>query len=114
MGGDIILPWPPKELSPNSTAKLRLKMRAKKAYRETCWALSLGKRSALPSEGDIRLRIVFNPPDHRHRDDDNMLASFKHGRDGVAQALQINDRRFPTSFEVGDVVPGGQVVVSLG
>ncbi len=26
----IVLPWPPKELSPNSTAKLRLKLRAKK------------------------------------------------------------------------------------
>ncbi|TZG25600.1 endodeoxyribonuclease RusA [Sphingomonas montanisoli] len=108
----LSLPWPPKELNPNSTAPLRAKMSAKKSYRELCWGLSLSRKGSVP-DGPLRLILTFCPPDRRARDDDNMLASFKHGRDGLALALGINDGRFRTSFTVGDVVPGGAVLVEV-
>ena len=45
-------------------------------------------------DGDVHVWIDFYPPDRRHRDDDNMISAFKAGRDGVADALGINDKRF--------------------
>jgi crossover junction endodeoxyribonuclease RusA len=63
----------------------------------------------------IALRIVFVPPSRRRYDDDNLLASFKAGRDGLADALGVDDRAFVTTLSVsGDVVSGGAVIVTVG
>ena len=51
--------------------------------------------------------------DQQRRDDDNMLASFKAGRDGVADALGVDDNKFVTSFEVCDPVEDGAVRVTI-
>ncbi len=42
-----------------------------------------------------------------------MLASFKAGRDGVADALGVDDNKFVTSFEVCDPVADGAVRVTI-
>jgi len=108
----VTLPWPPKELNPNAKCKLRAKMRAKKAYRQECWALTLEAGLRAPADR-ILLHLDFYPPDNRTRDDDNMIASFKHGRDGVALAMKIDDKRFRTVPMVRDVRKGGAIVVTL-
>jgi crossover junction endodeoxyribonuclease RusA len=112
----IELSWPPKELNPNSTAKLRLKMRAKKAHRdEAYWATKavLGPSYRAP-EGKIPLLVTFYPPDCRKRDDDNMQGAFKRARDGIAKAMGIDDHRFSPRYQVGEPVKGGRVVVCIG
>lgn len=109
----ISLPWPPKELSPNASCKLRDKMRAQKMYREMCWALTLQAKPAVPASRPLPLTITFHPPDHRGRDLDNMIASFKRGQDGFALAVGIDDLHFAPSYVRGDVVPGGKVTVAL-
>ncbi len=63
--------------------------------------------------GKMVFSIEFFPPDKRRRDDDNMLASFKAGRDGVADALGVDDNKFVTSFEVCDPVEDGAVRVTI-
>lgn len=63
--------------------------------------------------GKMVLSIEFCPPDKRRRDDDNMLASFKSGRDGVADALGVDDNKFVTSFEVCSPVQDGAVIVTI-
>lgn len=101
-GTRLVLPWPPAKLNPNA----RHKHPAQKAgiaakYREECWALTLeafgsgspGKR-LFPGEGRIAVRLDMFPPTGQRRDDDNVVAAFKSGRDGVAQALGIDDHRF--------------------
>jgi crossover junction endodeoxyribonuclease RusA len=59
-------------------------------------------------EGDIHVWMDFYPPDRRNRDDDNLIAAFKSGRDGVADALGVNDKRFRihpyVKSEVGGMV----------
>jgi crossover junction endodeoxyribonuclease RusA len=56
----------------------------------------------------------FYPPDHRRRDDDGLIASMKSARDGIADALKIDDRRFITRAEVKDEThPFGRVMVSI-
>jgi hypothetical protein len=59
------------------------------------------------------MTITFYPPDHRHRDDDNMVGSFKSYRDGIADALGVNDRRFRPRYVFADPEKPGRVEVSF-
>lgn len=109
----LILPWPPKVLSPNARAHWTRKSAAAKSYRMQCRILTLQQRLVAP-EGRVMLQLEFCPPDRRRRDDDNCLASFKSGRDGVADALGIDDSRFVTTISMGEPwIKGGAVVVRI-
>lgn len=106
----LTLPWPPKALSPNARTHWSVRSKAAKEYRQACfWStkqlLAAGGWQNMP-EGKLHLWVEFFPPDRRHRDDDNMIASFKAGRDGVAEALGIDDRRFTMHPSVNDFVAG--------
>ena len=108
----IELPWPPKELNPNARTHWARKSRAAKGYRSDCHLLTLASGVVAP-EGEVLLDITFCPPDRRRRDDDNCLAAFKSGRDGVADALGIDDNRFVTTLRMGEPVKGGMVLVRI-
>lgn len=110
-------PWPPKELNPNKRLHWAKKAQFIKAYRQECFILAMAKMGGLKpnlGEGKIHLFIDFYPPDRRRRDDDNTGASFKGGRDGLAQAMGIDDSRFISHPCLRDEVrKGGQVVVTV-
>ncbi|MEJ6656898.1 MAG: endodeoxyribonuclease RusA [Pseudomonas sp.] len=108
----VELPWPSKELSPNARVHWAKKSKAAKIYRITCLALTLESGLRAP-EGKVLLDVEFCPPDRRRRDDDNCLASFKSGRDGVADALRIDDSRFVTTIRMGEPKKGGAVLVRI-
>lgn len=92
---EVTLPWPPKQLSPNARVHWSVKSKAAKAYRAACHALTKEAKLIAPeTDGRLHLWLDFYPPDRRARDDDNMIASFKSGRDGIADALGIDDKRF--------------------
>ena len=111
----IELPWPPKELSPNARVHWTKKAKAAKAYRAECYMLAKAAGVKVPPGQRVALMIEFIPPDRRARDDDNCLASFKAGRDGIADALGVDDRRFVTSLWLADEpVYGGAVRVTIG
>jgi crossover junction endodeoxyribonuclease RusA len=92
---ELTLPWPPKQLSPNARLHWSVVAKVKKAYRMACFtqAINAGMRS-IPWDGDVHLWIDIYPPDRRARDDDNVVAAFKSGRDGLADALGVDDKRF--------------------
>ena len=113
---DLVLPWPVSDLSPN--ARICWQRRAKAANNSR----ALGKLIALEAgwngisipAGRIVLCIDFYPPTRRWPDDDNMLARFKPYRDGIADALGIDDQRFISRPLIKhEVRCGGQVVVRL-
>lgn len=110
---EVTLPWPPKELSPNARIHWSRRSKAAKAYRRACHVLTLeaGIRG-VDWDGDVHLWIDFFPPDRRHRDDDNMIAAFKSGRDGMADAMSINDKRFRIHPYVQTAI-GGMVKVRI-
>lgn len=113
---ELTIPWPPKDLSPNARVHWSVRRKAVKTYRDACfWAtkqlMALGGWQNLP-DGDLHLWIDFYPPDRRHRDDDNMLAAFKSGRDGIADALGINDKRFRSHPYAKEQI-GGMVKVRI-
>lgn len=121
---EVTLPWPDRALSPNSRGHWSKRAGAARRYRYTCrhytlqaiqaggWDVSL-LRQQIREGGQIHLFIDFYPPDRRARDDDNIIAAFKSGRDGLADALKIDDCHFRMHpfVERDQPVKGGQVRV---
>lgn len=106
-------PWPPTELNPNKRVHWAKKAKAARAYRDRCYILARKVKMEV-EEGRLHLFITFYPPDKRRRDDDNCFASFKAGRDGLAQAMGVDDVRFVTHPYLSDtVVKGGLVRVTI-
>lgn len=112
----IRLGWPPKELNPNHTGKLRAKMRAQKSYRTEAMVTALSALHGARAKPNVEIPMVitFYPPDNRRRDRDNMIASFKRGQDGIALALNADDHWFRPRYLFGEPVNGGAVVVTIG
>lgn len=116
----ILCPWPPASISPNAKRRSHWSSYSgdTKAHRTACFWLT---REAAPRgfrapDGPSRVVIEFQPPDARHRDDDNMTGSMKAARDGIAAALGHDDRtwRGKVSYLFGPPMPPlGQVVVTL-
>ncbi len=110
----IELPWPPKELSPNARTHWATRSRLARKYRTDCRLLALAAGIKAPETEKIMLLLEFVPNDKRRRDDDNLVAAFKAGRDGLADALDIDDNRFITQFCMSnEIVRGGIVRVTL-
>ncbi|HEY6612736.1 MAG TPA: endodeoxyribonuclease RusA [Pseudomonas sp.] len=112
----LTLPWPPAVLNPNQARKHHWSVRSKaaKAYRAECMLRAKGALLQVPAEGKIRIQLEFCPPDLRERDDDNLIGAFKPGRDGVADALGIDDKRFAMREPLrGAKRPGGAVVMLI-
>ncbi|MEN6547925.1 MAG: endodeoxyribonuclease RusA [Armatimonadia bacterium] len=109
----IILPWPPKELSPNARSHWSKKAKAAKSYRHACRIITFASGIKAP-DGRVLLVLEFVPPNRQRRDDDNLVAAFKAGRDGIADALGIDDSRFTTQFSMrAEPVKDGAVIVEI-
>ena len=113
---ELVLPWPSKDLSPNGRVHWARKAKAVKEARYLAGVLTMGAQwqsMALP-EGRLHLWIDFYPPTRRLPDDDNMLARVKPYRDGIADALGIDDKRFISHPYVKDEArKGGEVRIRI-
>ena len=117
----IVLPWPNPKLTPNAkrrthwrTYQPAIKDDRRTGHLLTYKAFSEGEplvHGPLTGEGHIRPVITFYPPDARHRDDDGMIAAFKHLRDGICDALAVNDRRFRPHYVIAEPEKPGRVEV---
>lgn len=114
---ELALPWPSKDLSPNARVHWRKRAKAAADARALAMlaALATGWRPGLlPEKGRLHLWIDFYPPTMRMPDDDNMLARVKPYRDGIADALGIDDKRFVSHPYVRDTPrKGGEVVFRI-
>lgn len=96
---ELMLGWPPSELSPNKRLHWSKVAKYKAMYREACWAMTLEQvriRTDRAPAGPLHLTMVFVPPDRRSYDRDNLVARMKAGLDGVCDALGIDDKQFST------------------
>jgi Holliday junction resolvase RusA-like endonuclease len=113
----LTLPWPNRTLHPNARVHWRMLAQAKKQAREQ--AFWLARKAGLdsesvPEQGRLHCYLDFFPPDRRRRDDDGLLASMKAARDGIADALGIDDHRLVSHPFVRDEVrKGGEVVIRI-
>jgi crossover junction endodeoxyribonuclease RusA len=110
---EVDLTFPPRVLFPNQRQRRGNWHKATAmgaAYRRECWILTLASKA----RGKL-LKVVFYQPDKRRRDDDGMIAAFKAGRDGVADALGVDDHGFRPEYVFADEpVKWGKVVVTIG
>lgn len=105
----MILPWPSRQLNPNSRHKWKL-INARKKQREDAFILA---KQHKPFTG--HLIITFNPPDKRRRDLDNCLSMMKGAIDGIAEAWGIDDKDFqPITIQWGEVIKNGSVEIQKG
>lgn len=114
----IDAPYPPAPLWPNARPHWGTKARAAKQYKLTLWALTReaiqAGRLVPPNSPLVGIRLECWPAGGTPPDDDNVEAAFKHGRDGIAEALGINDRTMlylPLAFR--ERVKGGRIRVTL-
>lgn len=116
----ITLPLPPKELHPNGGKRHNVYKlnRLAKACKSSAWAHTLeavGRRTL--GWTSATLDYTFHMPNvaaARLSDDDNAVAWMKSYRDGIAEALGINDKHFRTgkvAFKLAEGLPC--VVVTL-
>ncbi len=87
---------PPREVSPNARVHWRVKARHTKAYRETAYLATVAvTRAPFAGDGPIVVNVTYAWEKGRQRmDDDNAWSLFKAGRDGIADALGVNDKAF--------------------
>lgn len=112
----VELDFPAPELFPNRSkgkhwATLH---KAKTQARETAyWKTKTCRKPNLPS-GEVELMVIFEMPDRRHRDADNLLAAAKSALDGFAQALGVDDKRFnPITIVRRFSVKPGKMIVDM-
>jgi crossover junction endodeoxyribonuclease RusA len=108
----IVLPLPPRELSPNARPHYMAKARAVKRYRETAHLLALAERPGRPmSTARVTARFFFRT--RRRRDRDNLLASLKPAFDADARVV-TNDAgmiHMPVEQYVDRIAPRVEIVV---
>jgi crossover junction endodeoxyribonuclease RusA len=97
----LSLPWPDVALSPNGRFHWAEKSRAVKKARDYAWGMTLAAMGPLGIVraswvGPIEVVYTLHPLMDRNRDDDNLVASFKAYRDGIARALGVDDSIFRT------------------
>jgi crossover junction endodeoxyribonuclease RusA len=86
----ITLPLPDKHLSPNARIHWRKRSALTKTHRTKAQAITLLASCSFDPSFDA-YRLTFYWPDKRRRDDDNAASSCKAYRDGIADALGIDD-----------------------
>jgi crossover junction endodeoxyribonuclease RusA len=93
----IILPLPPRVLSPNASRHWRASLSSKKKARADAGFATIAairEQHVDATWKRARLQATFAFRVRRHHDEDNLTAWLKAYADGIADALKMNDRNF--------------------
>lgn len=95
----VVLPFPASILAGHANGNGQwAKVKATKEHRKKAQQATLDALDkAFPAEGDIAITIRFVPP-HNRGDRINYPNRMKAYFDGIADALEVNDRRFDPCF----------------
>jgi crossover junction endodeoxyribonuclease RusA len=94
VSNEVVLPWPPKELSPNSRCHWYIKAKTGKDYKRAVFYLCKEAGLVNPGGEKVHLSLDFYPPSRHAYDQDNCVAMMKFGQDSIAEYLGMNDRNF--------------------
>jgi len=108
----VVLPWPPKELSPNARVHWAVLAKVKKTYREVCRVQAIMQGVKKVQAQGMHVNLTFQAPTRRAFDLDNALARTKAGLDGLADALGVDDKHWTLTIAKSDQI-GGMVVVEI-
>jgi hypothetical protein len=111
----ITLPWMPTGLCSNNRSHWRSKAALTARCRNDAYYAALAAHVGTPEgSGDIEIIITFNPPSNRG----DRLNYPAHGGlkayiDGIADAMNVNDKRFIPAYFYGEKVKGGKVTIEV-
>ena len=103
---EIVLPWPPRELSPNARTHWATLQKAKREYRQACAMTAKSQGAEKMNAEALHLTLTFHAPTRRAYDLDNALARMKSGLDGLADVLCVDDSRWSLTIRKSDAVGG--------
>lgn len=115
----ITLPWPHPKTFPNAKRRLhwsRYQPHCNRARNDARMVMRghLNATGYVQHDGGpIALRVTFQPPNRIRRDDDGMIGAFKHYRDGIADALGVDDQLFRPEYHFAEPEKPGCVVVEV-
>lgn len=92
----IPIGWPSSNLSPNGRPNRYAKAKSLREARNEGYVATLAAKPVGFKFGPGPLKVTIHafPPVRRERDDDNLIASAKAFRDGIAAALGVDDKTF--------------------
>ena len=110
----IELPFPPASLSGHANGRHWAgKSAVTKEHRRWAWSATKEAKIKKQPPGDIRIHVRFEPP-NRRGDRTNFANRMKPYFDGIAEAMGVNDARFLPSYEYGDPIEHGRVLITIG
>ena len=116
ISGFVLYPWPDSALSGNSRRDRRGLTAQRRQAREIGYLITKDSRRTVPA-APLALIYKIYPPDRRKHDDDNILTAFKSTRDGIFQALGVDDSlvRYTEirKYDKDDRFPAGAVLLNI-
>lgn len=113
----LVLPLPSPLLTPNVRMHWRERARHVKAQRQyALWAVpwDTAVEELFDGAQRIRLDVEIRPrPRMKRHDDDNLWAALKATRDGIADALGVDDKQFVSGSLTWSTERSGLLVVTL-
>lgn len=109
----IELPFPPAALSGHNTGHWNAKAKTIAQYRDWARIATLAAKPDIPETGDILVFMTFVPPDNKG-DRVNFPIRAKPIWDGIADALEVNDKRFLPRFLFALPQKPGRVEIRFG
>lgn len=109
----IILPFPPKELSPNARSRTYHKQARfkKQARADGYYATKASKASVAAGDVPVMMEVSFYPPGAYHYDQDGLISRMKGYLDGIADALGVDDYHFRPEYRF--CAPDGKARVTV-
>lgn len=115
----IALPWPAKSLWPNGRPHWGAKAHATKKARAAALLAAVAAKVPRGRQGRYRLDITAHPKKLPQGggaapDTDNIVAACKAYRDGIAEAMGLDDACFVVgAVSIGERVHNGRIVITV-
>lgn len=107
----LLLPFPPRQLSPNARVERHNRAEFVARYRRNCHDLAASERALWPRKtfpwSRVSMIVTFVLPRYTKYDWDNLIASLKAGQDGIVDARIITDDSIKVIERIGYEVETG-------
>lgn len=108
------LEYPNAKLSPNARTHHMQKANITKKARSDSKFIALSAGAGSLAKTGLQVRVNFYPSTKRRRDEDNVIGAFKAYRDGIADAIGVDDCYIEFDYKLNtDTRKSGVTIVSI-